>query len=66
MKTNPNERSVSKEIKKELCSSGHPLRMRIKVKDEANLSKNSLEIKAGHHLPSVSNNFMKKGSILTK
>ena len=46
-KTNPKERSLSKEVKRELCSSGNPLRMKIKTKDETNSAKNSLERNTG-------------------
>ena len=56
MKTNPKERTVSREVKRELCSSGNPLR-NIKIKDDRKYSKNSLEVKINHlpatndHLP---------------
>ena len=49
-KTNPKERTVSREVKRELCSSGNPLR-NIRIKDDRKLSKHSLEVKLNHPAP---------------
>ena len=62
-KTNPKERSVSKEIKRELCSSGNPMRSKIKVKDDGASSKNSLEVTV-NQLPVLGKHYplMQKGA----
>ena len=54
-KENPEDRSNSREIRRELCSSGNPLRPKIKIKDDTVSSKNSLEVNllptVGQHFP---------------